>query len=75
MKVIGVVFIYCYLFISTNNLTIVMIALKYFKKDHTKLVITTIRYIFVFHFEFYMQVVDIYIPNQQKKSILGKVLV
>lgn len=65
----------CYLFISTNNLTIVMIALNYFKKDHAKLVITTIRYIFVFHFEFYMQVVDIYIPNQQKKSILGKVLV
>jgi hypothetical protein len=52
-----------------------MIALNYFKKDHAKLVITTIRYIFVFHFEFYMQVVDIYIPNQQKKSILGKVLV
>jgi hypothetical protein len=41
--------------LTTNNLTFVMIDRKIIKKGKVKLVITTIRFIFVFQFEIHKQ--------------------
>jgi len=50
-----------------------MIERKFNKKDEAKLVITTIKYIFALDLK--KKVTDIHIPDQQKESFLGKVLV
>ena len=50
-----------------------MIERKFNKKDEAKLVFTTIKYIFVSDLK--KKVVDIHMPDQQKESFLGKVLI